>query len=52
MVPVVWLTGFLDLPPHRHGAGSRFWPDVTGYAVSPPRGGEGEFTTLPVGGAG
>jgi hypothetical protein len=46
MIRVVWLTAFLDLPPHVHGAGSRFWSAVTGYAVSPARGDEAEFTTL------
>ena len=46
MIRVVWLTAFLDLPPHLHAGGSRFWSDVTGYAVSPPRGEEAEFTTL------
>jgi len=46
MVPVRWLTAFLDLPPHLHAAGSRFWSEVTGYAVSPPRGDQAEFTTL------
>jgi hypothetical protein len=46
MIPVVWLTAFLDLPPQLHGAGSRFWSGVTGYAVSPARGDDGEFTTL------
>ena len=46
MIRVVWLTAFLDLPPDVHGAGSRFWSGVTGYAVSPARGDEAEFTTL------
>ncbi|WP_404387147.1 VOC family protein [Humibacillus xanthopallidus] len=46
MIRVVWLTAFLDLPPEVHGAGSRFWSGVTGYAVSPARGDEAEFTTL------
>ncbi|TQN47625.1 hypothetical protein FHX52_0728 [Humibacillus xanthopallidus] len=46
MIPVRWLTAFLDLPPQLHGAGSRFWSEVTGYAVSPARGDEAEFTTL------
>ena len=46
MIRVVWLTAFLDLPPDVHGAGSHFWSAVTGYAVSPARGDEAEFTTL------
>ena len=46
MIRVVWLTAFLDLPPDVHGAGSRFWAGVTGYAVSPARGDDAEFTTL------
>jgi hypothetical protein len=46
MIRVAWLTAFLDLPPDVHEAGSRFWSEVTGYAVSPARGPEAEFTTL------
>ncbi|HET8988442.1 MAG TPA: VOC family protein [Humibacillus sp.] len=46
MIRVAWLTAFLDLPPDVHGAGSRFWSGVTGYAVSPARGEEAEFTSL------
>lgn len=46
MTRVSWLTAFLDLPPETHEAGTRFWAAVTGYAVSPPRGDEAEFTTL------
>jgi hypothetical protein len=46
MIPVVWLTAFLDLPPQVHEAGSRFWSGVTGYAVSRARGDDAEFTTL------
>ncbi|KJK10363.1 hypothetical protein UB45_18520 [Terrabacter sp. 28] len=46
MTTVSWVTAFLDLPPQVHEAGSRFWTGVTGYAVSPPRGDEGEFATL------
>lgn len=51
MTKVRWVTAFIDLPPEDHEAGTRFWSAVTGYAVSPPRGTEGEFTTLlpPVG---
>ncbi|MEW1953378.1 VOC family protein [Terrabacter sp. NPDC080008] len=51
MTRVSWLTAFLDLPPDVHAVGTRFWAAVTGYAVSPPRGDEAEFTTLlpPVG---
>src|SRR3954469_3700280 len=51
MTAVSWVTAFLDLPPAVHEAGTRFWAAVTGYAVSPARGDDGEFTTLlpPVG---
>ena len=51
MTRVSWVTAFLDLPPDVHTVGTHFWAAVTGYAVSPPRGDEGEFTTLlpPVG---
>jgi hypothetical protein len=46
MTTVSWVTAFLDLPPHAHEAGTRFWSAVTGYAVSPPRSDHAEFTTL------
>jgi len=46
MSTVTWVTAFLDLPPEVHEAGLRFWSSVTGYAVSPARGVEGEFATL------
>jgi hypothetical protein len=51
MTTVSWVTAFLDLPPDVHAAGTRFWSAVTGYAVSPDRGDDAEFTTLlpPVG---
>ena len=51
MTTVSWVTAFLDLPPDVHAAGTRFWSAVTGYAVSPDRGADAEFTTLlpPVG---
>lgn len=41
-----WISAFLDLAPGEHAAATGFWAAVTGYDVSPPRGGEGEFTTL------
>lgn len=41
-----WITAFLDLPAGRHEAALDFWRDVTGYAVSPPRGEHDEFVTL------
>ena len=41
-----WLTAFVDLAPGDHDAGQAFWRAVTGYAVSPARGGHGEFATL------
>src|SRR3954449_11991020 len=51
MTTVSWVTAFLDLPPDVHAAGTHFWSAVTGYAVSPARGDDAEFTTLlpPVG---
>lgn len=51
MTKVRWVTAFIDLPPQDHEAGTRFWSAVTGYAVSPARGTDCEFTTLvpPVG---
>lgn len=46
-----WLTVFVDLPAGHHADGQRFWSAVTGWPVSPPRGEDGEFTTLlPAGG--
>lgn len=41
-----WLTAFIDLPARSFDPAVRFWSDVTGYAVSPPRGDHGEFATL------
>ena len=41
-----WLTAFIDLPPASYDVGVRFWEGVTGYAVSPSRGEQGEFATL------
>src|SRR3954452_20286912 len=51
MTTVSWVTAFLDLPPDLLATGTHFWSAVTGYAVSPPRGDDAEFTTLlpPVG---
>ena len=46
MTTVSWVTAFIDLPPHLHEAGTRFWAAVTGYAVSRPRGEQAQFTTL------
>ncbi len=43
---VAWVTGFLDFPVAGFAAGRDFWRDVTGYALSPPRGPEGDFATL------
>lgn len=41
-----WITAFLDLTPDTYDAGVRFWQGVTGYALSAPRGEEGQFATL------
>ena len=41
-----WITAFLDLPPESYDDGVRFWQGVTGYALSEPRGDEGQFATL------
>jgi hypothetical protein len=45
-VSIRWLTVFLDFPPDRFDAGIAFWRQVTGYGLSPARGGSGEFATL------
>jgi hypothetical protein len=42
----LWLSAFLDFSADVHEAGSAFWSEVTGYAVSPTRGEHDEFTTL------
>jgi predicted enzyme related to lactoylglutathione lyase len=41
-----WVTGFVDLAPESYDAGLAFWRDVTGWEVSPRRGGAGEFVSL------
>lgn len=47
----MWLTAFLDLPAETFDGGAGFWRDVTGAALSPPRGQRGEFVSLlPAGG--
>ena len=48
-----WLTAFLDLSSEDHEPTLAFWCAVTGYEVSSPRGGHGQFVTLlpPVGDA-
>ena len=43
---IFWTSAFLDYAPPTFEAGLRFWADVTGYAVSPRRGDDGEFATL------
>jgi hypothetical protein len=43
---IIWTSAFLDFAPSAFEAGVRFWADVTGYAVSPPRGDAAEFATL------
>lgn len=46
MTTPFWVSAFLDLAPETHAAGLAFWRDVTGWAVSPTRGGTGEFVSL------
>lgn len=41
-----WLTAFIDLPAPVFGPAVRFWSEVTGYAVSAPRGEHREFASL------
>ena len=41
-----WLSAFIDFPADHFATGVRFWAAVTGYAVSPARGANGEFATL------
>lgn len=41
-----WTSAFVDLAPEVHAAGLDFWRDVSGWTVSSPRGGTGEFVTL------
>ncbi len=41
-----WVSAFLDFTPDAFDRGVAFWRDVTGYAVSTPRGETGEFATL------
>ena len=46
VVPVRWLTVFLDFPAGSFGAGVAFWAEVSGSTLSPFRGAAGEFVTL------
>lgn len=41
-----WTSAFLDYTADAHEAGLAFWRDVTGWSVSPVRGGSAEFVTL------
>lgn len=41
-----WMTAFLDLEAPRHEAGAAFWQQVSGFALSPSRGANGEFASL------
>lgn len=41
-----WISAFLDLAPEAYDGGAAFWSGVTGWEVSPVRGGAGEFATL------
>jgi hypothetical protein len=43
---IQWVTGFFDFPVPGFEAGRDFWLGVTGYALSRPRGPEGDFATL------
>ncbi|CUR55144.1 conserved hypothetical protein [metagenome] len=43
---VFWVSAFLDFAADEFEPGVAFWRDVTGYAVSEPRGADGEFATL------
>jgi Glyoxalase-like domain len=47
VAPVVsWVSAFLDLPAGSIERATAFWSALTGYAVSPARGVDGEFATL------
>jgi hypothetical protein len=41
-----WVTAFLDSAGAHHHESVGFWQEATGYAVSAPRGDDGEFATL------
>ncbi|MFC7494490.1 MULTISPECIES: VOC family protein [unclassified Nocardioides] len=41
-----WVSAFLDLAPGDFDRGVEFWRDVTGYAISDPRGERDHFVTL------
>ena len=41
-----WMSAFLDVPAADHARSTEFWSAVTGTTPSPPRGPDGEFTTL------
>lgn len=43
---IQWVTAFIDLPHACVEQGVEFWQRVTGYAISPWRGANGEFTTF------
>ncbi len=42
----LWLTAFIDLAAPEYDSAARFWVDITGYPLSPPRGAHHEFATL------
>ncbi|HEX2895197.1 MAG TPA: VOC family protein [Marmoricola sp.] len=46
MLPVSWMTAFLDLPADEFDPAVAFWQSVTGYALSAYRGEREEFATL------
>lgn len=45
-MPVVWTTGFLDLPASVHARGTAFWCAVAAATPSALRGYDGQFATL------
>lgn len=45
-MPVVWTTGFLDLPASLHARGTAFWCAVAAATPSALRGYDGQFATL------
>lgn len=41
-----WVTAFLDFAPEEHEAGVALWSRLTGWPATPPRGPDGEYSTL------
>jgi predicted enzyme related to lactoylglutathione lyase len=46
IMPIRWMTLFLDLPAARFDAATTFWTEVTGTTLSAMRGANSEFATL------